>query len=80
VTKMTPELLELLNKIELQFPSPMKCVIVGTGAEFDDAIKKMGEKSLRLAAVSNAGLPQPYRRLTFLPASAFTDTPASVSH
>ncbi len=74
--KMTAEIRELLDIMEKDFPNPMQTVIVGTDAAYDNAVTKMKEQGKRLAAVSNAGLPEPLRRLTFLPDSAFTDSPA----
>lgn len=44
----------------------------------DEAAWEVTRQSLagyRLAATSNAGLPEPKRRLTFLPHSAFVDAP-----
>jgi len=70
---LSKELLEMLAEFEKR--SPMKVVTVSNEEEFDAAVSKMTEDGLRLACVSNAGLPDPLRRLTFLPESAFTETP-----
>lgn len=64
-------LLTALQKFEKA--SPMKCVIVSSEAEFAAALESHAKEGRRLAAVSNIGLAEPLRRLTFLPASAFKD-------
>lgn len=51
----------------------MREVIVSNETEADEAKIKAATDGLRLAAVSNAGLPHGKLRLTFLPAEAFTD-------
>jgi hypothetical protein len=58
---------------EMATNSPMKCEIVETDEAFADAVARHKAGGRRLAAVSNAGLKPPARRLTFLPDSAFTD-------
>lgn len=74
---MTPELIEFLRDFEAL--SPMKCKVVSSEEEFEAAVKENSEAGRRLAAVSNAGLSGPYRRLTFLPHSAFTDAATPVA-
>ncbi len=68
------ELIELLDEMEKDHPMPMRCIIVSDDLEYQVAIERMGAEGRRLAAVSNAGLDPPRRRLTFLPHSAFTDS------
>lgn len=52
----------------------MEIRYVDSEETFIAACKEMEAKGFRLAAVSNAGLTGDKRRLTFLPASAFTDS------
>lgn len=69
--KMNEQLKELL--LLMAESSPMRTAIVSSEAEFDAAVEEHNANGRRLSAVSNAGLDQPKQRLTFLPASAFTD-------
>jgi hypothetical protein len=62
---------ELLE--ELERTSPMKSVVVGSEESAEIAVKRFQEAGFRLGAVSNAGLPHPLRRLTFLREECFTD-------
>lgn len=57
----------------LRRESPMQTRIVTSEDEFTSTCAEMEAKGLRLAAVSNSGLPKGSERLTFLPASAFKD-------
>lgn len=49
----------------------MHTAIVATEEQFRDAVELAAKRGLRIACVSNAGLEHPWRRITFLPESAF---------
>lgn len=63
-------ILEVLKRLEEL--SPMRTEYVSTEAEFVDAVAAAEKRGMRLACVSNAGLQDPQKRLTFLPAEKFT--------
>ena len=49
----------------------MKSVIAHSAEEAENLIKENWAKGLRIAAMSNCGLPAGSMRITFLPESAF---------
>lgn len=51
----------------------MRCTVVHNETELDAAVADAKRDGMRLACTSNTGLPVGDYRLTFLPASAFTD-------
>lgn len=51
----------------------MKIKYANNIEEYEKAVTEMEAEGFRLAAMSNAGLPIGRFRLTFLPASTFTD-------
>lgn len=69
--EFTPGFIEAMRKFAEA--DPMKCEIVGTDAEYAAAVERHAKEGRRVAAVSNAGLKDPQRRITFLPNSAFTN-------
>lgn len=52
----------------------LHCIVIDD-ADLPDAPTKFAPEGYRWAATSNAGLPKGKWRLTFLPESAFTDSP-----
>ena len=54
------------------FPiDPMEIKTVSSQDEADSAVSEAESRGMKLAAISNAGLPAGHARLTFLPQSAF---------
>ena len=51
----------------------MYCVVVSDDEEAVAAVRRAQDNGLRLACVSNTGLPSGKARMTFLPAEVFTD-------
>jgi hypothetical protein len=54
---------------------PMRTVYVTSEAQFDAVCAEMTAQGMRLAGISNSGLPKGTERLTFLPEDAFNPTP-----
>lgn len=74
---LSQELIDLLREFEKD--SPMKCVVVSSQSELEAAVEAHAKEGRRLAAVSNTGLSHPFKRLTFIPASAFRDSAPMVA-
>ena len=68
---MDQKIIDMLVELEKKFPSPMRCEVVASKAEYDAAVERHAKEGRRVAAVSNTGLQAPLRRITFLPETAF---------
>lgn len=67
--EISPEALALLQ--EFIESNPIRVAVVPSEEEFVKAVAFYVKQGRRLAAVSNCGLPEGKRRLSFLPESAF---------